>query len=261
METNLIRLRDGKVTWIHADGLSAELEELPFKAASSHGQYLSLSLGQRKAAVFPFEIFSVDGETYYFGPEPSCHQIVRPARIKWIRPSERHITPSPNAFCVHALVAVLILTFRSALMAFRSSALRHDVSPVSKRYSRALLLRSSAGLAVLTLALLALKPKTIHAPTPSAEQRIRTREVLNQIETIQNMRSALLAQSLSISQGSLITSTRNSTTLPTTNATKPSTVTYPKQNKRDCRLSERVSAFLSPTQLREHFEKCKSNEY
>ena len=249
MESILIRLRDSKTAWIYADGLSAEIEEIPFKASSTQGQYLSISLGERKAAVFPFEIFTIDGETFYFGPEPSCHQIVRPSRVKWIRPSDKHTTPIPGMLGVHAIGALVWLTVKCTLRTLRQAGqMTNDAGyPVSH-----FLMKGCAALTVLTLVILMIKPSTLHAPAPTHDQIAQSKYSIGQIEAARAIRTNLLAEAQSTKDSTKDSSFGHSVTQGSS----------PKRDgsKKYCKISDQLGIFMSPSQLRDHFKRCSAND-
>jgi hypothetical protein len=265
MESRLIRLRDNKTVWIYADGLSADLEELSFKASSTHGHYLSISLGERKAAVFPFEIFTIDGETFYFGPEPGNHQIVRPSRVKWIRPSDKHTTPIPGMLGVHAVGALLWLMLKQTATHLRGTS-RNESHTDNKGSIR--LMSDGAWLASLTLAIMTVMPRTIHAPAPSQEQRTQSTHAIDQVRGAQTMRANLVAEAMSKKDSSTslgsgpgsgfggIKDTQGAREKSVTQRPGP---THSRPGK-TCRVSDQLSVFMSPSQLRSHFKGCNANE-
>jgi hypothetical protein len=265
MESRLIRLRDSKAVWIYADGLSADLEELSFKASSTHGHYLSISLGERKAAVFPFEIFTIDGETFYFGPEPGNHQIVRPSRVKWIRPSDKHTTPIPGMLGVHAVGALLWLMLKHTVTHLRGT-IRNGSQTENKGSIR--LMSGGAWLASLTLAIMTIMPRTIHAPAPSQEQRTRSVRAIGQVQAAQTIRAQLVAEaqsekdssnSLGSGPGSSVGGNKDTQGVRQKSVTQRPGPTHNRPGK-SCRVSDQLSVFMSPSQLRSHFKGCNANE-
>jgi hypothetical protein len=261
MESNLIRLQDNKTVWISADGLSEEIEELCFKVSSSHGHYLSISMGDRKAAVFPFEIFTIGGESFYFGPEPCSHQIVRPSSVKWIRPSGEYTSPIPGVPGVHGVGALIWLMLNCALRTLRTAGqVRKDAGdPVAH-----VLMKGCAALAALTLVVFMIKPNTLHAPTPSHGQIAQSTYSIGQIQATQAMRAKLLAEAQSKKE----TATNPASEAAGISSAKNAIGDYVTQESRSkrtgssktCIVSDRLSVFMSPSQLRNHFKRCRANE-
>ena len=84
MDTRIIRLRDTKTVWMGSSSAHLDVEAVPFQISSNSSKFVCVSIDQKKAVIFPYQIFRVFGDDYYFGPMPARFQIVSSTTVSWL---------------------------------------------------------------------------------------------------------------------------------------------------------------------------------
>lgn len=108
MERILFRLSDQRIFWESRGGSAIQYEALRFSIHDNHGEYLSLSYGERKAAVFPFEAFTIYNEDFYYGPRPLAFGLTFPSELRPIRPAGIGHPEAAGLTCFAQLSGIII---------------------------------------------------------------------------------------------------------------------------------------------------------
>jgi hypothetical protein len=162
---------------------------------------------------------------------------------------------------VHAIGALVWLIVKCTLRTLRSKGqIQNDTGDHVSHF----LMRGCAALAALTLVILMIKPNTLHAPAPSHEQFAQSTHLIGQIQSAQAMRASLLAEAQTTKEAATSPASEVGG-ISNTKRTAGDSVNQGSRSRRDggreyCKISEQLSAFMSPSQLRTHFKRCNAND-
>lgn len=164
-DLELIRLKDEQRVWMGHGNAGAFLEELPFECHLNRGGYLSVCHKERRGAVFPNEIFAVEGTLYYFGQPPHPRQPVRSCRLTWLGQGPAD-TPRPQVYPQFGIATLSAISTTLWLVAaklrdlwLQSKQDSQPQSPVSTKWS------------TLVLVTLLSLPLAAHAPGPTLREQ------------------------------------------------------------------------------------------
>lgn len=243
-DLELIRLKDEQRVWIGHGTAGAFLEELPFECHLNRGSYLSVCHKERRGAVFPNEIFAVEGTLYYFGQPPRPRQPVRSCRLTWLGQGQAD-TPRPQ---VYPQFGIATLSALSSTLWLVLANLR-DLWLQSKQESRPQR-PVSTKLSTLVLVTLLSLPLAAHAPGPTLREQTDHMRHLALHTEMEIMRSETDRQNIaSIKENPAPLPSLTDVPAPKTQEARPPSRPTSKSPSNSCRLALAAAHMLSEQSL------------
>ena len=243
----IIRLSDGRRVWLAYDETGAAVEDLPFNCHLNRGGYISVTYQQRRAAIFSEEVFSIEGERYYFGPQPLPQQPIRPSRMTWVQAGGDPATPQLGILRAQAVFVLMYLLGAKIASRLRQAARqrprREDEATMAWRWTTLFLLSTMA------------VPLAADAPGPTREQRTKAEQITAMHLELDAIRAAADQQTQSAAARPLQVATLEVTKQPVEPAKDA-----PKVSRRaaQCTLDPTAQRLLSNRDLYSWHKRCRS---
>jgi hypothetical protein len=176
-ELEIVRLADGKKVWMSCGSSAAAMTDLTFEFQLNRGGFLSLTFEGRRGVVFPYDVFCIESERYYFGPPLQLHQPVRQSKLAWLHGPAPVNTPHMGLLPGAALRIALGTLVHLVTTRQHFAAIKDTSKPFLCRT------RFAAWMALVA----ATVPLTAHAPAPNAKEQAQATAMIQIYSEVQDV--------------------------------------------------------------------------